>query len=356
MANQGTQPLKSILPMDNVGIDLASEVLASSVLPVANGGTGSGLGVAAVNGQVYIGNTGTGLFAPATITGTANQITVTNGAGTITLSAPQALAAASSPTFAALTLTTPLTVANGGSGLATLTANCVLIGEGTGTVTCVGPGTTNTCLVSNGAGADPSFKVLPVGGGGTGSGAAPTNGQLLIGSTGTGAFAPATVTSAASTIAFTAGSSTLAMDVAANAINSTYLGTDILQHVQVQLSSAQILALNATAVQLVASVGGKIIVPVQISLKITGGSATYAAGSTVQAQWHTGPVAAINTIAAAFFQAANGVAAYQERNAIDATLAAGNVNDPLELKATGAAFTTGNGVGVVDVWYRLAPG
>jgi hypothetical protein len=325
------------------------------VLPIANGGTGSGTGVSATNGQLYIGNTSTGLFAPATLTGTASQITVTNGAGTITLSLPQAIAVTSSPTFAALTLTAPLTAANGGTGVATLPANGLLIGQGTGTVTSTGAGTINTALVSNGAGVDPSFKVLPCGGGGTGSGTAPTNGQIPVGSTGGGNFVPATLTSAASTIAFTTGANTLSLDVAANAITSAYTSTDMLQHGQVTLSSADILALNATAKALVAGVSGKIIKFVGMMVKITGGSSTFAAGSAVQAQWHSGPVAATNTIAAADFQQAQGVSVYRDRVGIDASLTANNVNDGLELKAVGAAFTTGNGTAVVDLWYRLTP-
>jgi len=59
---------------------------------------------AATNGQLAIGNTGN----PPSITGltgTANQITVTNGAGSITLSTPQDIHAAATPTFAGLTLT-----------------------------------------------------------------------------------------------------------------------------------------------------------------------------------------------------------------------------------------------------------
>ena len=40
-----------------------------------------------------------------TLTGTANEVIVTNGAGTITLSTPQDIATSSSPTFAGMTLT-----------------------------------------------------------------------------------------------------------------------------------------------------------------------------------------------------------------------------------------------------------
>jgi len=56
------------------------------------------LGVA-TNGQLPIGSTGVDPVL-ATLTGTANQITVTNAAGSITLSLPQDIATASSPQFA----------------------------------------------------------------------------------------------------------------------------------------------------------------------------------------------------------------------------------------------------------------
>lgn len=47
-------------------------------------------------------------------------------------------------------LTTPLTVAQGGTGAATHTANAVLIGEGTGAITSVAPGTSGNVLTSDG--------------------------------------------------------------------------------------------------------------------------------------------------------------------------------------------------------------
>jgi len=90
-------------------------------VPVGDGGTGlsdptdhslllgSGasaltqLGVAA-NGQIPIGSTGADPVL-AEITGTANQITSTAGAGTITLATPQDIHSGASPTFAGLTVT-----------------------------------------------------------------------------------------------------------------------------------------------------------------------------------------------------------------------------------------------------------
>lgn len=56
----------------------------------------------ALNGQIAIGNS-TGVPIIANITGTANEVIVTNGAGSITLGTPQAIATTSSVTFANIT-------------------------------------------------------------------------------------------------------------------------------------------------------------------------------------------------------------------------------------------------------------
>jgi hypothetical protein len=59
---------------------------------------------------------------------------------------------------------TTIAVANGGTGLATLTAHDVLIGNGTGAVTLVSPSTAGLVLTSNGTSADPSFTAAPTSG------------------------------------------------------------------------------------------------------------------------------------------------------------------------------------------------
>ena len=53
-------------------------------------------------------------------------------------------------TAGTLSLTTALSVANGGTGASTLAANAVLIGNGTGAIQTLAPGTTGNVLVSNG--------------------------------------------------------------------------------------------------------------------------------------------------------------------------------------------------------------
>lgn len=85
----------------------------TGTLPAANGGTA--VTGTPSNGQLLIGN-GAG-YTLAALTGTANQITVTNGAGTSTLSLPQAIATGSTPQWARIGLGT------GAGGSATLTTN-----------------------------------------------------------------------------------------------------------------------------------------------------------------------------------------------------------------------------------------
>jgi hypothetical protein len=68
-------------------------------LAVADGGTG--LSSSGGNGRLLIGNS-SNTFTSANLTGTTNRITVTNGSGTITLSAPQDIATTSNPQFGSL--------------------------------------------------------------------------------------------------------------------------------------------------------------------------------------------------------------------------------------------------------------
>lgn len=56
------------------------------------------------------------------------------------------------------TLSTPVSVANGGTGAASHTAHGVLVGEGTSAVTATSAGTAGQVLTSNGASADPTFQ------------------------------------------------------------------------------------------------------------------------------------------------------------------------------------------------------
>jgi hypothetical protein len=100
-------------------VSLTADV--SGILPIVSGGTNSSTALssnrvmvssagsiveaaALSNGQLLIGSTAAAPIV-ANITGTTNQVIVTNGAGSITLSLPQDIALSSSPTFASLNLT-----------------------------------------------------------------------------------------------------------------------------------------------------------------------------------------------------------------------------------------------------------
>ncbi len=138
-------------PTWNSGAFTLSPLNANSLLYL-NGSKQLSSTAAPLNGQLLIGSTGTSPTL-GTLTGTANQVNVNNGAGSITLSTPQDLATSSSPTFTGVTLTG-------------VTANKVLTTNGSSALA-------------------PLAAAIGVSDGGTGVSTAPLNGQLLIGN-GTG--------------------------------------------------------------------------------------------------------------------------------------------------------------------------
>lgn len=105
---------------------------------------------AATDGQLLVGSTGN-VPVVANITGTANRVTVTNGAGSITLSGPQDLGTASSPTFGGITVTGPsgigigpvagselLVVGSGLTGTTQIGLNAVVVSTTAATVITAG--------------------------------------------------------------------------------------------------------------------------------------------------------------------------------------------------------------------------
>lgn len=115
------------------------------------------------NGQLLIGSTGT-IPALGTLTGTANQVNVTNGAASITLSTPQSIATGSSPTFTGLTLSgltaSKIVTTNGSSALSTLSSP-IAISDG-GTALSTTP-TNGQLLIGNGT--NYTLGTLTAGGG-----------------------------------------------------------------------------------------------------------------------------------------------------------------------------------------------
>lgn len=121
------------LPGSDQYLHYTGSAWAFSALPAASSVTGTGFWTSAagsLNAAALAFPTGTGFW-----TGTAG-----------------ALDAAS--------LSFPLLPAKGGTGLATLTAHNVLLGEGTSNVAFAAPGTTGLPLLSTGASADPAFGAM----------------------------------------------------------------------------------------------------------------------------------------------------------------------------------------------------
>jgi hypothetical protein len=96
-------------------------------LAVADGGTG--LSSSGGSGFLLIGNS-SNTFTAATLTGTANRITVTNGSGSITISTPQDIAASSNVQFGSLGIGTAAS-GTAGSIVASSTARVASLGVGT---------------------------------------------------------------------------------------------------------------------------------------------------------------------------------------------------------------------------------
>jgi len=126
MATKKTGSLKGTDVVLITSVNLAASDV-TGVLPVANGGNGTG---SFTDGQILIGNTTGNTLTKTTLTGTSNQVVVTNGAGAITLSLPQSIATTSSPQFTQLGLGRTANLLGAGSAVSVSNASfsaCELI-------------------------------------------------------------------------------------------------------------------------------------------------------------------------------------------------------------------------------------
>ena len=169
---QGTSALTTVgtTTANQCLISGAGGVLSFATCPGANGVSSfNGLtGAVSFNtvtasSLLTSGNTVTIRDASDTVKGlaafNADNLTVTNGL----VNTIQDISTSSSPTFAGLTLTNGLSVANGGTGQTTLTANRVLLGNGTSGIAVSNEAAAGLCLIGNASGA-PTFQACPVGG------------------------------------------------------------------------------------------------------------------------------------------------------------------------------------------------
>lgn len=205
--------LSSLLPNQFVTTDGSSQLTTAStidfsditgIVPQAQGGLGFDV-TTMTDGQLLIGQTGLGAVS-ASLTGTLNQVNITNGAGSVTLSTPQDIHSGASPTFVSATF----------SGV---TPNEFLRTDGASGLTSVA----SIDLTS-----DVGVSVLPIANGGTNSSTALTNDQLMFSSGGS-----IVELGAISTGQFVVGSGsapsivTMSGDVTVDALGVTTLGEDV---------------------------------------------------------------------------------------------------------------------------------
>lgn len=156
---------------------------------------------------------------------------------------------------------------------------------------------------------------------------------------------------------FTIGNFVSAADAAGTIGDSGFNVSNVLQHARVTLTAAQWNGMYATPVQLLAAPGAnKINVIEQIDLGMTFVAAAYAAGGVVGAQYgntvHGAGAAASSTEAAADFQAGASTMFRLGSGLGTGAPFASAVNAAIYLSNQTAAFTTGDGTWIVDVYYR----
>jgi len=142
-------------------------------------------------------------------------------------------------------------------------------------------------------------------------------------------------------------------DIAAAAVTSAKMAEDLVRTVQVNLSSANILAMNATPVTLIAAPGaGKIVIVEDILLKMVTTATAYANGGAVEFRYTDGSGAKVTAdIAAAVITAGAGTT-YTKVGGVIASLTP-VANAPIVITNATAAFITGTGTGVLTIKYRI---
>ncbi len=94
-----------------------------------------------------------------TLSGT-NGVTISANGVNISIKLPQGISVTNSPTFAGLTLSTPLAITSGGTGVSSFPANSSITTDDTGVLQSASSGSAGMCLLSN-TGAAPSFQACP---------------------------------------------------------------------------------------------------------------------------------------------------------------------------------------------------
>jgi hypothetical protein len=132
-------------------------------------------------------------------------------------------------------------------------------------------------------------------------------------------------------------------------------GVGAAQSVAVSLSSAQILALNATPVTLIPAPGaGRVILVNDITMQMTRTGTAYSNGGALEFRYTDGSGAKVSAdIAAALVTTGGAGVAYASVLGIEASITP-VVNSPVVVDNASAAFITGTGTAKLSIAYRIA--
>lgn len=123
--------------------------------------------------------------------------------------------------------------------------------------------------------------------------------------------------------------------------------------VQVALSSAQILALNATPVTLIPAMGaGTVIVVAGVTFKMVTTATAYASGGALEFRYTNASGAKVTADIAAGVVTAGAGTSYTSVAGVTTSLT-NVVNSPIIVDNATAAFTTGTGTAVVGIRYNV---
>lgn len=139
--------------------------------------------------------------------------------------------------------------------------------------------------------------------------------------------------------------------MAGSVLASANMAPDALQTITVPLTSANLLAMNGAPVTVIPAPGaGKVIIIENVLFTMTRTATAYANGGTIVLNYATGPVAAINTIAASVLTTAGAAVTQTVRDGIDAAAVA---NDAIVITNGSAPFITGTGTASLNIKYRV---
>jgi hypothetical protein len=263
IANQGVTGETGVIRIGTQGTYIGTSALQNTCyIAGINGVTTSNSNMVTINtatGQLGAAAIPSGSGTVTSVSGTANQVAVATGT------------------------TTPVISLVGPYTPATYGAHTVLIGEGTSSIVGVGPGSSGQILQSGGASGDPAYSTSTY----PSTNAANT---LLYASTANVMAALATADNGVLITSSSGAPSILAAGTTGQVLTATTgspptWASPIVLYSSINLSAAQVNALNGTPQTIVAAVSGQTIVIVAASVKYTFGSAAFVTtASTIEYQ------------------------------------------------------------------------